>query len=477
MNISFRFPSAVWLLIAIFTLTTSCATWYQKSQKFQSAVTSGDLNGAKKLIDKSSGEAAGRNRFLYFANAGWINQMTGDTDTSNYWLNRADLYIEDYQKNYGAEALALVTNPGVKPYAPEDPEKVMVNYYKAINYIDKGDLESAMVEARRINIRLNELNDKYKNRKNRYSNDAFAHLLMGLIYDASNDYNNAFIAYRNAAMVYDSLYSNQFGVVMPDMLKQDLLRTAWLNGFNDELDRFQTQFNTTYQHAPLGDNGQVVVLWENGFGPVKDEWSINFSILRGSGGFVTFQSDELGISFPFFLGDLGGGKGSSFGDLDFIRVAFPKYLVRPTIFTAASLSANGVTAPLNRCQDMSTLLIKTLHDRMLREMANSLLRLAAKKSLEAVVRDQDKTVGAIFSIFNAVTESADTRNWQTLPSEIWYTRMPLPAGEQTITLTTTAPNGNSKAHQINVSVKKGKTTFVTFRSLESGLPTISGYRR
>ncbi len=458
----------------MFFLLVSCATWYQKSQKFQAAVTSGNFKEAQKLINKTSKEAKGKNRFLYFTDAGWVNQMTGNYDTSNYWLNQADYYIEDYQKSIGAEALALVTNPEVKPYAPEDPEKVMVNYYKAINYIEKGDMESALVEARRINIKLNELNDKYGKRKNRYSNDAFAHVLMGLVYDATNDYNNAFIAYRNAALVYDSLYTKQFDVTIPESLRQDLLRTAWLNGFNDELNHFEKQFNTKYKHDPMGERGQVIVLWENGFGPIKDEWSINFSIIRGGGGLVTFQSSELGISFPFYLG--GTNKATSLNDLDYIRVAFPKYLIRPNVYNGATLSGGGISKTLDKAQDVSALLVKTLNDRMLREMANSLLRLAAKKSLESVVRDQDKTVGTLFSIVNAVTEKADTRNWQTLPSEIWYTRMMLPVGKQKITLSTTSAGGYSKDHSIEVEIRKGKTTFVTFRSLEAGFPTPVNYK-
>lgn len=457
-------------LFATVVTLSSCATWYQRSQQFQASVTAGDFGQAQKIIEKSKKESKGKNRFLYFANAGWLNRMTGDADTSNYWLNQADLYVEDYQKNLGAEALALVTNPNVKPYAPEDPEKVMVNFYKALNFAEEGNMEAALVEARRVNIRLQELNDKYKKKKNRYSNDAFAHLLMGLLYEASNDHNNAFIAYRNALEVYDSLYTPQFGIKAPLQLKQDLLRSAWLNGFNDELQHLEKKLNTSYEHQPLGDNGQVVFIWENGFGPVKDEWSINFSVIRGSGGMVTFQSSELGISFPFFLTDLGSGS-SSLTDLDFIRVAFPQYLIRKPLYSTATLQSSKSTARLEKAQDISHLLVKSLRDRMVREMANSLLRLAAKKSLEAVARDQDKTLGFLFSIFNALTEQADTRNWQTLPAEIFYTRMVLPAGKQTLLFTASDKNGQSQTRSLEVNIRKGRTTFVSFRSLESGFPS------
>ena len=75
------------------------------------------------------------------------------------------------------------------PYKPEDFEVILVNFYKAMNYLQMDQMEEALVEVRKINIKLNELNDKYPDYKNRYQRDAFAHLLMGLIYEASGNYN------------------------------------------------------------------------------------------------------------------------------------------------------------------------------------------------------------------------------------------------------------------------------------------------
>src|SRR5690606_26879271 len=95
-----------------------------------------------------------------------------------------------------------------------------------------------LVECKRMNIRLNQLSDKYKS-DNKYKRDAFIHLLMGIIYDANKDYNNAFIAYRNALEVYQTDYQKMFNLGPPEQLKQDLLRTAYLSGFNEELARFE----------------------------------------------------------------------------------------------------------------------------------------------------------------------------------------------------------------------------------------------
>jgi len=113
--------------------------------------------------------------------------MTNTSTESNLAFEEADKLIEDYQKNIGLEALALVTNPMVKPYKPEDFEVVMVNYFKALNYLNLGKYREALVEVRRINEKLNQLNDKYPDHKNRYQDDAFAHIVVGLKYESNRE--------------------------------------------------------------------------------------------------------------------------------------------------------------------------------------------------------------------------------------------------------------------------------------------------
>ena len=115
-----------------------------------------------------------------------------------------------------------------------------------------------LVEVRKINIRLQQLNDKYPDHKNRYQRDAFAQLLMGLIYDAAGDWNNAFIAYRNAYDTYQSDYIRNFGLSSPEQLKKDLLRTAYLCGFQTELSQYETEFGMRYVPENASSFGQLV---------------------------------------------------------------------------------------------------------------------------------------------------------------------------------------------------------------------------
>ena len=458
-----------YLIILASTLTlSSCATYYSKTIKYQEYVTSGKLDKAKSYLEDDEKNLKNRNRLLQLMNLGWVNFMLGDHVKSNEYFNLADNMIEDLNKNYGKEALALMTNPSIKPYQPEDFERIMPSFYKAINYIQLQDFENALVECRKINIKLNQLNDKFPDHKNKYQRDAFAHLLMGLVYDAKKEYNDAFIAYRNAFKVYQSDYAENFGLSAPEQLKNDLMRTAYLTGFNEELREYEKLFQTKYKHQKL-ENGDLVFIWMNGFGPIKSEWSINFTKVDGQGGFITLVNDEMGINFPFYIGNHSSDQQSAFADLSFLRVAFPKYVERPTVFHQAEVRLGANSYPLEMAENINEIAFKCLNDRMLREMGTALLRLATKKAMEAAMRKENENAGAALSIINALTEKADTRNWQTLPYSISYTRIPLNEGSNTLKLVTKG-NRELESSDFTFDGKKGKTQFFTFHSLETFPP-------
>lgn len=461
------FPGFVMVLMLL--LSTGCATYYQKNLKFQEAFANGKLDKAEKLLNKNEKVAEGKNRLLYFMQIGVVLQLQGKYEESNSYLEKAYIFLEDYKKTVGYEALALITNPGVKPYTGEDHEKVLIHYYKALNYLMLRNPSAALVEARRLNNKLNVLNDRYGEKKNRYSDDAFAHILMGIAYEMDNDINNAFIAYRNAYESYKKNYSPEFGVQAPEQLKKDLLRTAYLMGFQNELQQYEKEFGVDYQFQKK-ENPELIFFWHNGLGPVKSEWSANFTIVKGQGGVATFVNEELGLNFAFPLPDNGEPNGG-LGDLKFVRVAFPKYQSRQPYFASATLSTDGQTYQLEKAEDLNQIATSILQDRMLRELGSSLLRLATKQASEYALRQESEEAGAVLSVVNAITEKADTRNWQTLPYSIYYSRIPLEEGENSLTLKTKPTQGGEPVAQtFEYEVSEAETIFQIYHSLESYPP-------
>jgi hypothetical protein len=96
------------------------------------------------------------------------------------------------------------------------------------------------------------------------------------------------------------------------------------------------------------------------------------------------------------------------------------------------------------------------------------LRAALKKASEQQLRKENEGLGTLLGMVNAITEKADTRNWQTIPHSIYYTRVPLPTGENEVKLKTRA-RGNTEYNQVHnfvFDIQPHQTTFHTFFSLE-----------
>jgi hypothetical protein len=67
---------------------------------------------------------------------------------------------------------------------------------------------------------------------------------------------------------------------------------------------------------------------------------------------------------------------------------------------------------------------------------------------------------------NALTEKADTRNWQTLPHSIYYARVPLKQGDNSVRFSIFAGTDIAD-YDFTYQAEKGQTLFHTFSSLET----------
>lgn len=421
--------------LAGLALLTGCATHPESLAPVQNALVAGNYAHADSLMRQQEDLRDGKDRLLYYLHAGVVAHLNGDYRRSNALFDQADVRMEElYTKSISAEAASFITNEMVKAYPGEDFEKVMIHYYMALNYLLLGELDEALVECRRVNIKLEEFNRKYDEHKNVYKADAFSHYLMGLIYEASGDLNDAFIAYRNAANVYEGDYQEFYDLNVPEQLKDDVLRTAAALGFDSEVDFFKRKWNKP-DWTPQGKHralGEVVVIWDNGMAPFKAQ-------------------DELEIPFEDY----------------YLRVAFPRFVSRPPLLTYAVADVTGKTARTRVVQDVEAIAMKNLDDRKGRIIAKTAARGVAKYALKEKIEDEwGEAAGCIFNIFAAATEQADTRSWFTLPNNIQIARMLHQPGTFDVQL-----RFYNRQNQValqstveDVSLRAGRMTFITYRT-------------
>lgn len=455
-------------------IAQSCATYYQTNYSFNAAFEQGELERALADLQSSPARDYKKQEFLYLANNGLLLSVIGRYEESNEYMEKAFIFGEDYRKNYIDEAASYLTNPMVTAYRGEDHEHLMVLYYKAMNYLKMGRPAEALVECKRLNIRLQQLSDRYDSDK-KYQEDAFIHLLMGIIYESDNDYNNAFIAYRNAYQIYQTEYAALFNAEVPPQLKEDIIRTALLSGLKSEYEYFKSEFEREeYEYTP-SSGGDLVFFWHNGLSPIKSETSFNF-IINKNGNVVTFVNEDLGLSFPFNLSDHDEKDKDGLASLEVFRVAFPRYVERPVYFDRASIHLGESVYSLQQVENIDKIANQVLQQRMTLEFSKALVRAALKKVTEYEMRKESKSFGSLIGIINAITEKADTRNWQTLPHSIYYARVPMKLGANEVTLSLeTSSEETPSTHSFTYVIDKKGMIFHTFTSLESRSRTYGYY--
>lgn len=427
---------------------------------YYNSIGQADYYRAKSLLEQNSLLQHDRNKLLYYMEKGKIYHLLGSYDSSNLYLNLADNFIEQKRKTLGDAVVGNLLNPMMQTYLGEDFERFLLHYYKALNYLYKGETAEAVVEARRITLSTQVQQDKFRPNANRYTEDAFALIVQGLIYEAAGEINNAFISYRNATDLFLSAQGpGYYGVRMPEQLKTDLLRTAGQMGFSDLVELYQRKLNRVYQPTQNPEGGELIVFFERGMVPEKTEQ--NFVLMQsGNGnGVFLFNSQYGSFQVPVdFSAARISPNHAELNTLRTIRVAVPSYTPRVYPFAETVVTVNGQKYTAELVEDLNTLAPEILKERILKEVTAAVTRQVTKKLTEAgasaVAREISKgsskekddkkkernaetaalTAGLLVNLFNSATEKADTRNWQSLPAMIQYVRVPLQKGSNLLSL-------------------------------------------
>ncbi|MCC9042528.1 hypothetical protein LNQ81_07475 [Myroides sp. M-43] len=449
------------LLFAVMFFVFGCATYHDRITDYYQKLGASEFDEAEKALDKNALLQKPRNLLLFYMEKGRVAHLKGAYEESNKYLNQADLLVEDGLNTTGDLAVGLFLNSMSQNYKGEEFEIFMLHYYKALNYMYLGKTNEAIVEARRISLQNYAQGDKYKDKTTRYSKDAFSLNLQGLIYEYSGNYNDSFISYRNAVETYQSSKDlTYYGVTMPASLKYDVMRMAAKNGFNSELSKYERDFKLKLKDQPAGPGGEVVIFWENGRAPIKEQEDLFFSLVKGESGSLVF-TNALGIMIPL---DFGIAGKTNLSDVHSVNIAYPKYIVQPVPYTNATVLANDShNNSFEKVEDIDALAVLTLKERAGKELGQILTRMAVKKAAEYAVKAAAKSngkngennavlegIGLGVQLFNLFSEKADTRNWQTLPAQINYTRVPLQLGQNKLKITMQRPNGQRVEHNVDI---------------------------
>lgn len=429
--------------ISFNTLFNDYATQVSPSRH---AIANDEIINAQSLLEKNSPSHS--NFLLNQLERGRLADLANTPEQAQLYYE--NVYQQMQQKHLNAkiqlsagleQSNALLTNDSAITYTPAPYEMSMLHSYKALNFIYKHDIDSALVEVRRANkVQVDALadnqhhidaaQDNYQQHypemdnllrsvKNGFQN-AYTFYLSALLYETAQQFDDAYIDYKKA---FEIQPTNKY-------LQNDLLRLAKQQGFEQDYHDYTQRFNRT---APLHNTqGQVIVFFEQGLVP---------------------QQHELTLRLPIYTSD---------GDERFYSLSMPVY--KNTAFKPSinAININNQHLTLSPLVHLESLAAKTLQQKIPGKIARQALRLVAKEKMRQELARSAGDVGNIVAnIYNLASEQADTRSWLTLPNQISVVRYPLDEGQHVLTANTLTP--------ITFTVSKQRLTLIYITSVNNYL--------
>lgn len=475
----------LWL---IFIVLSSCRTYYQNTRLVQEYFQKSKFLDAMQVVKHTGFYFKPKNELLYHLEMGTLLFFNSDFKGAINHFNMADYFVEDRDtrsQNSADVAKEILWNSASSTYKGEYFERFMIHYYKILAFLALNDNEAARVEAKRMEIRLNQLKDLTDKKNKQYRSDAFVNIMQGLIYERLKEYNNAFIAYRNAYNVFESSVEGKANnIEMPLQLRIDLARMSKFAGMESEYQGYVRKWNLSEKDIFPQTKHEMVLFWENGLVPVKVERNYVFVATAINGTTVLYNNNlNLAIPIPENI-DM---KGFSLGDLGVFRLALPKLIERKSMINNAKLYLNYLDNDreesheykLSVINDVVALEKQSMIDRQARDIPIALSRLIIGKVAELSLRlsaksskDQNNALGlnlgALFlGVLNVSKEKADTRSWLTLPSKIHYSRIPLQKGENQLSMKFVDLNGHTQEYSFSKNLDKEGIYFHSIRTPQS----------
>jgi uncharacterized protein len=407
------------LILCCFFLISGCATYQSKVSPARENLVNGDCTTALKQLEELSKQEDG-DQLVYLMDYGSALQICGDYKKSNQVFLQAERLSDavDYH-SVSRVAGATLFNEEMIQYKGDTFEKLFLNVSLALNFIQLGQLDEAMVEVRKINIKFN----KYKlDDKQSFELNSFSKYLAGLIYEADKAYDDACIAYREAFFL-DQGYK-QVG--------EDMLRACWRARRTDEFNTLAKKMSATSEQIAEAKNmssTEAIFIFMQGWGPRKG----------ARPGAPTFPRLVPTYSQTSRL------KVDVMGDENSVKFSFES----EPVYSFEKAAINTLEA------DYGNLVARRIGARV------------AKEVVADQIRQKNQALGAVAWVAMVASERADLRQWSIYPKTMHVLRVPLKPGKESLKLSGISSAGAASEQYAdqNFSIQSGQKKLFMVRSL------------
>jgi hypothetical protein len=412
----------------------SCASYTQETESIRSAVYLSNYSAALEKLDKSSLATQSRNKALFLMERGTILFLDQKyRDAAKDWRTASEHIDKLYTTSISNTAASFAVNDSYSDYEGELHEKVLLPTFAALAYLSAGDIAGARVEVRRTDELMTAL-ENAGNDKPKYQRDAFTHYLSAIIYEAGREWDSAIIEYKRGLDNLKSGKSWNDSKISPDHFALPLCRLAKFRNrstlFTEARESARNKAECDKQ-SELSNQAELIVFYENGRSPIKVARDIVLPI-QGQ----------------------------------VVRVSYPSYERKSYSSTGAVVTIDGNReGRTSLIEDIGLLAEKSLESRRTRDIVKMAARVIAKdQAARATGRALGPLAGLAASIVGAVTETADTRGWTSLPGELQVLRIPLKASLAGKNIRVEVVPENGKPLRQEVEVQPYQKVFLRLRT-------------
>lgn len=413
--IKFKKPIGVFLSVFLCSyLFAGCATYQSRVHESRRLLENGSPELAAEKLEKFAFQTGG-DQLIYLLDYAVALQLSGQIEKSNRAFIQADKLSEslDYV-SVSNMAGSLLLNEEMKHYKGDSFEKIFINAYLAMNFLQANQLDDALVEARRINEKFKRYRQE---EKKDFEMNSLGKYLSALAWEAAGQYDDAYIAYDEARKIDSQI----------PFIEQDLLRTAKLSrrqqAYNDLKKSYSQIENPNWYNKQYGE---IIFIHQQGWGPRKDFMPTDY---------------RFPMLFPY------------------------------RSFTQSSqLEIDGIDVVKSQLvYDVETASVKTLNDDVALLMAKKIAAEIAKQAVANKLSEKNELLGSLAYIAMKASDRADLRQWSTLPQSIQMVRLFLPAGRYHLKASGLSvygqPTGELKEFK-SVNVEPMKKIFLVWRSVK-----------
>ncbi len=430
--------------ICLLGLALVCSACAAPSLRYKTEINR--LSAAGKFREADERVTAKKNKLykkkdavLFYLDRAVLLHDAQDPAASDEMLASAQAYIDElYAKSVSASAGRLLINDLTTPYYAANYERALTYYYRAQNFLQRGDVSSAAVEARRAVFFLDHLRaDKRKG----YNDDPFVQYFASLVFESVGQLSDARIARQNAFNAYRRL-GGKLGVSAPEF--------------------------SVPQNA--GELGEVIIFHYNGLLPLKKTQTVQVAWSEAAAMASSPQETTDSVS-PEVQNALAAGL---FGSA--VTLSYPVLVPQPFRVASSFVEAGGQRYVTQKVADFAGAAKMDLDEKLPGIWFRTATRAVAKQVAAAQARQaarsaaNDDTVGDLAGMFvsalGAALEKADTRQWFTLPAEVRMTRLFLTPKTQDIKLLFRDGYGNIIGEHVfeNVPVERGGRIYLHHRT-------------